>query len=218
MVSSSASTCKYSPILLTIPRSTDRPPTYVLYFFWQWFSPVYIRVLIASICDLGTCPCPRCTTPMTNVPEMGMPNDMRQRQLLVRTDDDSWWEKVLHAWELIYERSYVVNTPKIKELLRDQSLVPTTVSEDASKSALIWCTNTVMKNTFSDKLSAFGCNLFVMLVVDLLHEFELGMWKAVFMHLLHIWTASSMENYMKSIASAFTLMLAFKHKSLNGHG
>ena len=112
----------------------------------------------------------------------------------------------------------MVNTPKIKELLRDQSLVPTTVSEDASKSALIWCTNTVMKNTFSDKLSAFGCNLFVMLVVDLLHEFELGMWKAVFMHLLHIWTASSMENYMKSIASAFTLMLAFKHKSLNGHG
>ena len=123
---------------------------------------------------------------MTNVPEMGMPNDMRRRQLLVRTDDDSQQKKVLHAWELIYERNYVVNTSKIKELLRDQSLVPTTVSEDASKSALIWCTNTVAKNTFSDKLSAFGFNLFAMLVVDLLHEFELGVWKAVFTHLLHI--------------------------------
>ncbi|KIM56162.1 hypothetical protein SCLCIDRAFT_29860 [Scleroderma citrinum Foug A] len=75
--------------------------------------------------------------------------------------------KVLHAWELIYERNYVVNTPKIEELLRDQSLVPTT-------------------NAFSDKLSAFGFNLFAMLVVDLLHEFELSVWKAIFMHLLHI--------------------------------
>ncbi|KIK10461.1 hypothetical protein PISMIDRAFT_52018, partial [Pisolithus microcarpus 441] len=29
-------------------------------------------------------------------------------------------------------------------------------------------------------------NLFLMLVVDLLHEFELGVWKAIFSHLLHI--------------------------------
>ena len=43
-----------------------------------------------------------------------------------------------------------------------------------------------MKNAFSDKLSAFGFNLFAMLVVDLLHEFELGVWKAIFIHLLRI--------------------------------
>ncbi|KIK19172.1 hypothetical protein PISMIDRAFT_38048, partial [Pisolithus microcarpus 441] len=29
-------------------------------------------------------------------------------------------------------------------------------------------------------------NLFLMLVVDLLHEFELGVWKAIFSHLLRI--------------------------------
>ena len=67
---------------------------------------------------------------MEHVPEMGTPNDMRRRQQLVRTDDDSRREKVLRARELIYERNYAVNTPKIEELLRDQSLVPTTVSED----------------------------------------------------------------------------------------
>ena len=60
---------------------------------------------------------------MEHVPEMGTPNDMRRRQQLVRTDDDSRREKVLCARELIYERNYVVNTPKIEELLRDQSLV-----------------------------------------------------------------------------------------------
>ena len=164
----------------------DRSLTYVLYLFWQSFLPVYVRILIASICNLGTCPCPRCTTPMEHVPEMGTPSDMRRRQLLVRTDDNSRREKVLRARELIYERNYAVSTTKIEDLLRDQSLVPTTVSEDSSISALIWCTNTVMKNAFSDRLSAFGFNLFAMLVIYLLHEFELGMWKAIFIHLLRI--------------------------------
>lgn len=31
-----------------------------------------------------------------------------------------------------------------------------------------------------------GLDLFAMLVVDLLHEFELGVWKAIFTHLLRI--------------------------------
>ena len=150
------------------------------------FSLVYIRILIASIRNLGTCPCPRCTTPMTHVPEMGTPNDMKRRQLLVRTDDDSRRNKVLRARELIYERNYAVNTPQVEKLLRDQSLVPTTVSEDSLNSGLIWCTNTVSKNAFSDNLSALSFNLFLMLVVDLLHEFELGVWKAIFTHLLRI--------------------------------
>jgi len=37
---------------------------------------------------------------------------------------------------------------------------------------------------FSDKLSLFDFNMFDMLVVDLMHEVELGVWKAVFIHLL----------------------------------
>ena len=123
---------------------------------------------------------------MTCVPEMGTPNDMKQRQLLVRTDNDSGRNKVLRARELIYERNYAVNTPQIERLLRDQSLVPTAVSEDSLNSTLIWCTNTIVKNAFSDKLSALGFNLFMMLVVDLLHEFELGVWKAIFTHLLRM--------------------------------
>ena len=74
---------------------------------------------------------------MTDVPEMGTPNDMRRRQLLARTDDDSRRNKVLSARKLIYERNYAVNTPQIERLLRDQSLVPTTVSEDPSNPSLI---------------------------------------------------------------------------------
>ena len=105
--------------------------------FSDKLSLVYIRILIVSIRNLGTCPCPRCTTPMTHVPEMGMPDDMKRRQLLARTDDDAWRNKVLCARQLIYERNYAVNTPQIEKLLRDESLVPTSVSKDPSNVVLI---------------------------------------------------------------------------------
>jgi hypothetical protein len=42
------------------------------------------------------------------------------------------------------------------------------------------------QNVFSDKLMPLGFNMFDMLVVDLLHEVELGVWKSVFIHLLRL--------------------------------
>jgi len=45
---------------------------------------------------------------------------------------------------------------------------------------------TFIKNAFSKWLSHAGFDFFLMLVVDLLHEFELGVWKAVFVHLLRM--------------------------------
>jgi hypothetical protein len=42
------------------------------------------------------------------------------------------------------------------------------------------------QNAFSDKLTPLGLNMFDMLVVDLMHEVELGVWKAVFIHLLRL--------------------------------
>ena len=42
------------------------------------------------------------------------------------------------------------------------------------------------QNVFSDKLSPLNFNMFEMLVVDLMHEVKLGVWKAVFIHLLRL--------------------------------
>jgi hypothetical protein len=42
------------------------------------------------------------------------------------------------------------------------------------------------QNAFSDKLTPLGLNMFDMLVVDLMHEVELSVWKAVFIHLLRL--------------------------------
>ena len=43
-----------------------------------------------------------------------------------------------------------------------------------------------LQNAFANKLSPLGFNHFQMFVVDLMHEFELGIWKNLFIHLLHI--------------------------------
>ena len=44
----------------------------------------------------------------------------------------------------------------------------------------------IAQNAFSARLGHTGFDFFLMLVVDLLHEFELGVWKAIFIHLLRI--------------------------------
>jgi hypothetical protein len=43
-----------------------------------------------------------------------------------------------------------------------------------------------LKNAFSAKLGSLGFNFYQMLLVDLLHEFVLGVWKALFIHLLRM--------------------------------
>ena len=42
------------------------------------------------------------------------------------------------------------------------------------------------QNAFSEKLFEHGFDFHQIIVPDLLHEFELGVWKAVFTHLLRI--------------------------------
>ncbi|KAI0069724.1 hypothetical protein K474DRAFT_1713979 [Panus rudis PR-1116 ss-1] len=71
------------------------------------------------------------------------------------------------ACELVNNEGYGVKSVAVENILSKESYVPT-------------------KNAFSEKLSDFGFNLFTMLVVDLMHEFELGVWKAIFMHLIRI--------------------------------
>ncbi|KIJ58044.1 hypothetical protein HYDPIDRAFT_34551 [Hydnomerulius pinastri MD-312] len=83
------------------------------------------KVLIASMRNLGVCPCPRCLIPKDHVPNIGSERDMLQRQILARSDTEEKRRKVAAARRLIYENQYVVDTPQVEELLKDESLVPT---------------------------------------------------------------------------------------------
>ena len=89
------------------------------------------RILLASIRNLGACPCPRCLIPLSRVHNLGMARDIAQRTTLARIDDNSRCGKVVAARRLIYEKQYQVNSAAVEVLLKDQSLVPTTVGAHA---------------------------------------------------------------------------------------
>lgn len=88
------------------------------------------------------------------------------------------------AHRAIYEKNHAVNSKAVNRLLQEDSLVPTEVR--SSNVRVISTLNNNFQNAFSRKLSQFGFNFFNMLVVDLMHEVEIGVWKAIFIHLLCI--------------------------------
>jgi hypothetical protein len=116
---------------------------------------------------------------------MGMPLDMMQSQTLARVDNEDRRRKIAIAREIIYDKNYAVDTENVETLLQPQSLVPSSVSAQIDVCHRREADGFV-QNTFSEKLSPLGFNLFVMFLVDLMHEFELGVWRALLIHLLRI--------------------------------
>ncbi|KAG9074741.1 hypothetical protein FRC06_010494, partial [Ceratobasidium sp. 370] len=85
-----------------------------------------------------------------------------------RKDDDEQRSKVLDARRLIYHDGYVVNSHLVEKILSNTSGVPTI-------------------NAFSTRLKSNpGFDLHQMLVPDLLHEVELGVWKSLLEHLIRM--------------------------------
>jgi hypothetical protein len=120
---------------------------------------------------------------MDRVPNMGMRRDLSQRASLTRVDDIDRRSRLDAARKAIYERNNTVDGTAVENLLKEDSLVPAAVS------IYIYMAGVdayLCQNAFSDKLSPLGFNMFRMLVVDLLHELEIGVWKAVFIHLLRL--------------------------------
>jgi hypothetical protein len=59
---------------------------------------------------------------------MGMPQDMKERVTLARVDDEERRRKIGIARDIIYEKNYAVDNVNVEALLKNQSLVPTSVS------------------------------------------------------------------------------------------
>jgi hypothetical protein len=181
----------YTPILSQDIHLFSRLPREVRVSFYFLDSSVLVlikcRVILASIRDKGNCPCPRCLTTLSHVENLGTIRDMTRRKTLARVDDDTRRRQVEMARDIIYKKNYAVNSSAVENILKEKSLVPTAVSamnRHRSKQTLM-----STQNAFSQRLAPLGFNLFLMLVVDLMHEFELGIWKALFIHLLRILNA-----------------------------
>ncbi|KAF5393789.1 hypothetical protein D9757_000388 [Collybiopsis confluens] len=131
--------------------------------FFTYSADYPEKVLLATIRDLGSCPCPRCLQPKTVLDQMGMIRDMALRLNEPRV---FLLEKVKQARQWIYERAYGIKSAAVERLLHPTSSVPT-------------------MNAFVDRLGQ-NFNVSRMLAPDFLHEFELGVWKALFSHLIRV--------------------------------
>ncbi|KAI0059027.1 hypothetical protein BV25DRAFT_1918740 [Artomyces pyxidatus] len=133
--------------------------------FYTYSADYPEKVLLATIKFLAKCPCPRCLVEKDKISQMGTKADMKTRSKKLRVDNLPRRFEVESARRLIFEEGVPVDSDRIKDILKGSG-VPT-------------------RNAFS-KFAQHGFNFHSMLVVDLLHEFELGNWKAIFIHLLRL--------------------------------
>ena len=86
------------------------------------------RVLLATIRNFGSCPCPRCLVPKSKIPEVGTAIDDRRREKSRRVDSFTRNWNVSLAREYIYERGFGVRSAAVERLLAEESYTPTKVS------------------------------------------------------------------------------------------
>ncbi|KAJ7191279.1 hypothetical protein GGX14DRAFT_579131 [Mycena pura] len=116
------------------------------------------RVLLATVRNMGGCPCPRCFIKKLQIAETGMKRDMQRRQNIRKVDH--WWlAQIEKARTGIFNRGLGVNSAFVEALLKDNSWVPT-------------------RNAFAKWQ--------IMFVPDVLHEVELGVVKALFIHIVRL--------------------------------
>ncbi|KIM42576.1 hypothetical protein M413DRAFT_408453 [Hebeloma cylindrosporum] len=173
-----------------------RRRVYPRIFFYSADYPK--KVLIATIRDKGQCPCPRCKVTKEEVSNVGKPSDMNIRKSRARKDDEDHQNRVRAARSLIYQKGYVVNSTYVDDLLKADSLVPTEAS---------------FMNAFSERLHKFGLDFFDLIVVDLMHELELGIWKALILHLIRI-LHSQGQNVVHEFNARFRLVAAFGRSTI----
>ena len=87
-------------------------------------------MLLATIRDMGACPCPRCFVAKEDIWKMGMKLDMRQREQHLRVDDEARRRIVGLAHTLVYDpiKNYNPTSAGIERLLQPRSWVPTEAS------------------------------------------------------------------------------------------
>ena len=86
-----------------------------------------VRILIASIKNLGAFPCPRCKIAMTNVPAMGKARDRNNRVRLARKDDETRRKRVTDARKYLYQDHLSFASNFVEARMDHGSLVPTDV-------------------------------------------------------------------------------------------
>ncbi|KAJ7799440.1 hypothetical protein B0H14DRAFT_3491588 [Mycena olivaceomarginata] len=156
--------------------------------------PIILRILLATIRNLGKAPCPRCYLPKEKIEDLGTARDEKKRETLARTDEHVCNGTIRRIQDWIYTRGRTVTSSTFDFFLLARSWTPTS-------------------NVFSDKLSKFNFNPFKMLIPDFMHEFELGVFKAFFIHLLCILHAED-GSCISSLNKRFRMIPTFGRSTI----
>ncbi|KAJ3537818.1 hypothetical protein NM688_g6619 [Phlebia brevispora] len=124
------------------------------------------QALLVCIWFLARCLCPTCLGTKADAPDMGSVRDMRLRHN-IREDSEDVQDLIARARSLIFFQGLSTHSKRIEDLLKPTSLLPT------------W-------SAFSLRLAPFGVNHYSLFKLDVMHGFELGVWKALFTHILRL--------------------------------
>ncbi|KAH9903884.1 uncharacterized protein BXZ73DRAFT_111380 [Epithele typhae] len=158
------------------------------------------KCLIACVKPMGKCPCTDCHVRKTDIHLMGTKQDLAQRQRHPRTALSSTlqrWIENVRSW--IFERGIDPESKHVNESpLNEHSTTPA-------------------RNAFSTRLNAFGFDVYRILVPDLMHEFELGVWKSTLTHLLRLVIALGGDN-IQTLDSRFSQVPTFGRSTIRPFG
>ena len=137
-----------------------------------------------------------------------MPSDMNDRNRLLRIDNERIHRDIALVRRMLFVDGVNITSAAIDTFLASKSLVSTQVR------ILLICSIPILtsyKSAFSLRLFVHDFNFYQMFVPDLMHEFELGVWKAIFVHLMRILHAYGNETI--SILNSRSVVLYFDLKT-----
>ncbi|THU90778.1 hypothetical protein K435DRAFT_675497 [Dendrothele bispora CBS 962.96] len=135
--------------------------------FFTYSADYPEKVLLASIRSLGTYPCPHCLVKKDQIDQLGTKLDRRRRKNKARVDSEQRQSSIQRIRRWIFDAGRSIVSNVIEGFL----------------SPFSW---TLTRNIFSERFFKFGVNFYEMLTPDVLHELELGVWKATLLHLIRM--------------------------------
>ncbi|KAI5980895.1 hypothetical protein EDD15DRAFT_2380722 [Pisolithus albus] len=147
------------------------------------------KTLLATLKFLGRSPCPCCLVQKNTIFNLGAKKDRYIRRKTERVDDERRHISIENTCKAIFKFGRSVLSTAVENILGMLSATPT-------------------RNAFSEKLSKFGLNFFRLFVPDFMHEFELGVWKAILTHLIRIIYEVG-DNCIQEFKRRFRLMPTF---------
>lgn len=96
------------------------------------------RIIVSCIRDQGRCPCTQCLVQLSQLEELGSPEDMNRCVALIRVDDDDNREKVQIVRDYILNCNQAVSGKGVEAQLMEHSLTPTDVHKMTSNLKLGW--------------------------------------------------------------------------------